>query len=108
MTPTAPPAPVSPVLAIDSAIVDSGSRNFYLASGVPCSAIDTTAPQVHAGTVTGQPQTSSASCRLHLYLPVRDAHVMPGFKHSLIGIGRLCDENCTVLLTKHTLQVFDP
>ena len=33
---------------------------------------------------------------------------MPSFNNSLIAISRLCDENCTVLFTKHTVNVFDP
>ena len=45
---------------------------------------------------------------MYLNLPVRDSHIMPSFNNSLIAISRLCDENCTVLFTKHTVNVFDP
>ena len=41
-------------------------------------------------------------------LPVTDTHIMPGFHHYLLGIGKLCDEDCTVLFTKHSVQLFTP
>ena len=43
-----------------------------------------------------------------MYLPVTDDHIMPGFQHSLLGIGKLCDEDCTVLITNHSVQVCNP
>ena len=56
----------------------------------------------------GQAQTSSLSCQLHLDLLFLNAHIMPGFKHSLLGIGNLCNDNYTVIFTKQTVQVFNP
>ena len=101
-------SPILPTATPESAIADSGSSNIYLTLGAPSTHINIHAPKFHVGASTVQDQTSSASCQLHLDLPVRDAHIMPGFKHSLLGIGKLCDKNCTVLFAKQTVQVFSP
>ena len=41
-------------------------------------------------------------------LPVTDAHIMPSFQHSLLVIGKLFDEDCKFLFTKHSVQVCNP
>ena len=33
---------------------------------------------------------------------------MPGFSHSLVGIGNLCDIACTITFTKHGVTVYEP
>ena len=70
--------------------------------------INQQAPKTLVGTDTGQTQASSASFHLNLELPVTDAHTMTGFQHSFLGIGKLCDEDCTVLFTKQSVQVCNP
>ena len=32
---------------------------------------------------------------------------MPGFTHNLFGIGNLCDKDCKVLFTKHSVSIYD-
>ena len=34
-------------------------------------------------------------------------HIMPGFKHTLIGVGLLCDADCTVTFTRAAVIVWD-
>ena len=41
-------------------------------------------------------------------LLITDAHIIPGFQNSLLGIGKLFNEDCTVLFTKPSVQVFIP
>ena len=101
-TPTTPsPIPTTSIIS------DTGASGFYLSKGPPCSTINPQAPKVLVGTATGQTQASSDSCHLNLDLPVTDAHIMPGFQNFLLGIGKLFDEYCTVLFTKHSVQVFN-
>ena len=71
-------------------------------------AINPKSPKIFVGTATCQTQASSASCHLNMDLPVTDAQIMPGFQHSLLDIGKLFDEDFTVLFKKHSIQVFNP
>ena len=34
-------------------------------------------------------------------------HIMPGFRHNLLGIGNLCDKDCRVVFTKHSVVMYD-
>ena len=104
-SPTPPPLPTS---ATASIIADTRASGFYLVKGSPCSAIKPKAPKILFDTATGQTQASYASCHLNMDLPVTDAHIITGFQHSLLGIGKLCDEDCTVLSKKHSVQLFNP
>ena len=65
--------------------------------------IDCAAPKVTIGTATGQTQRSTGTGELNLpklpsNFPVT-GHIMPGFRHTLIGVGPLCGADCTVTLT---------
>ena len=35
-------------------------------------------------------------------------HVMPGFQENLVGVGPMCDANCTVKFTKHIVNIYSP
>ena len=64
--------------------------------------IDVSAPKISVGTATGQAQRSAAAANFPKLpqLPEdfpRTGHVMPSFKHTLIGIGPICDADCKVL-----------
>ena len=63
---------------------------------------------VNVGTVSGTRYTSSAYCNLHLHtILTRGGHIIPGFQHSLVGIGTLCDRGCKVIYDKKTVHVLD-
>ena len=73
------------------AIVDSGSIGIYLTLEAHKKQVNCSAPDIQVGTESGQPHTSSASCKLDLpglpkNLPT-SGHVMPAFHHNLFGIG---------------------
>ena len=74
--------------------------------------IDRTAPKVTVGTATGQTQLSTGTGELNLpklltNFPVT-GHIMPGFRHTLIGVCLLCDADCTVTFTRAAVVVRDP
>ena len=73
--------------------------------------IDCAAPKVTVGTATGQTQLSTGTGELNLpkipaNFPVT-GHIMPGFRHTLIGVGPLCDADCTVTFTSAAVVVRD-
>ena len=73
--------------------------------------IDRTAPKVTVVTATGQTQLSTGTGELNLpNLPSNfqaTGHIMPGFRHTLIGVGPLCDADCTVTFTSTAVVVRD-
>ena len=93
----------------DTAIVDSGASGWYFTPGSPVSNVNNTEATIHAGTATGQAQTSEASCKLTTpdLPPGLFGHIMPGFTHSLLGIGSLCDKYCKFLFTKHSVSIYE-
>ena len=68
-------------------------------------------PKVTVGTATGQTQSSTGTGELNLPKLPSDfpvtGHIMPGFKHTLIGVGPLCDADCTVTFTRAAVIVRD-
>ena len=69
------------------------------------------APHTRVGTAPGQILHSTATGTLNLPMlppgPARNGHVMPSFKHMLVGIGNLGDSDCTVTFTKTRVDVMD-
>ena len=54
----------------------------------------------------------TAHARYNLQLPhvskqASDADILPTFKHSLISVGQLCDDNCTATFTKHRCTIYN-
>ena len=73
--------------------------------------IERSAPKVIVGTATGQSQNSTGTGELNLPklpsgFPVT-GHIMPGCLHILIGLGPLCDADCTVTFTRVAVIVRD-
>ena len=73
--------------------------------------IDRSAPRVTVGTATGQTQSATGTGelkppKLPYNLPVT-GHIMPGFRHILIGVGLLCDVDCTVTFTSAAVVVIE-
>ena len=93
----------------DTAIVNSGASGWYFTPDAPVSNANKTAATIRVGTETGQAQESEASCKLPLPdLPTGlFGHVMSRFKHNLLGIWNLCDKDCRLLFTKHSVIVYD-
>ena len=91
-----------------------GFRHTLIGVGPLCDAdcTDHAAPKVTVGTATGQTQVSIGTGELNLpKLPANfpvTGHIMPGFRHTLIGVGPLCDADCTVTFTSTAVVVRDP
>ena len=71
--------------------------------------IDHAAPKVKVGTAKGQAKKSAGTVNLALtHLPLDFPikwHLMPGFRHTLIGVGDLCDADCAVTFTHEAVIV---
>ena len=83
----------------------------YFAADAPIVNINLSAPAVKVGTATGQKQQSTGTGDLNLPqlpsgLPIT-GHIMPGFRHTLIWVGPLCDAGCTVTFTRESVIVRD-
>jgi len=91
--------------------MDSGVSDIFLMTGAPLVDVDKTVPKVSVCTAAGQPESSSATCKLaRPDLPddvPTSGYVMPGFHHNLLGIGKFCDAECKVLFTKTTVTIFN-
>ena len=75
-------------------------------------AVDTHAPSITVGTATGHVQQSTATAEINLpQLPSafpKTGHIMPGFKHTLMGVGPICDADFQVLFSKYLVKIFGP
>jgi hypothetical protein len=97
------PFPIPPSPAT-TAIADSGASNFYLTPAAPVININPSAAKVTVGDAAGSKHRSSAQANIQLDLPICNAKIMPFFQHNLMGIGKLCDNDCKVVLTKRPSQ----
>ena len=92
-------------------IVDSGATDIYFSTDYPIVNVDRSAPKVTVGTATVQYQKSTGTGELNLPklpygFPVT-GHIMPGFQHTLIVLGPLCDADYTVAFTSAAVIVRD-
>ena len=92
-------------------IIDPGATDIYFSADAPIVNIDCSAPKVTVGTATGQSQNSTGTGELNLHkLPSGfkfTGHIMPGFRHTFICVGPLCDADCTVKFTRAAVIVKD-
>ena len=69
--------------------------------------VNTTSPPDISGADTGQIQQSYVACKLPItQIPFHSGHIMPSFKHNLVGIGKLSKHVYKVLYNKHAITVF--
>ena len=96
----------------DTGVVNSSVRNIYFAKEALIQKSNAAAPKLHFGTATDQVQFSVGTGTLALSsIPSNfpcSGHVIPSFKHTLIGIGSICDNDCRGLSTEHAIVVYDP
>ena len=85
--------------------------DIYFSADAPIVNVDCSAPKLTVGTATGQSQKSTGTGELNLPKPPSGfpvtGHIMPRFRHTLIGVGPLCDADCTVTFTHAALIVMD-
>ena len=91
--------------------IDSGAKEIYFSADAPMVNIDRSSPKVTVGTATGQTQSSTGTGELNIPklpygFPVT-GHIVPGFKHTLKGVGPLCDADCTFTFTYAAVIVWD-
>jgi hypothetical protein len=93
----------------DTAILDSGCTSNFLSAAAPCSDKQAAHVPLNVNMPNGTPIQSSHTCNLLLTdMPpqARQAHILPGLVHnSLIAVGQLCDNGCSVTFTQDQVTV---
>jgi hypothetical protein len=93
----------------DTAIIDSGFTSNFLSAADPCSDKQEAHVPRNVNMPTGMTIQSSHTCSFLLTdLPpqARQAHILPGLVYnSLISVGQLCDNECSVILTQDQVMV---
>jgi hypothetical protein len=93
----------------DTAILDSGCTSNFLSAAAPCSDKQEAHVLLNVNMSNGTRIQSSRKCNLLLTdLPpqARQAHILPGLVHnSLISVGQLCDNRCSVTFTQEHVTV---
>jgi hypothetical protein len=89
-----------------TAIADSGARDsFYLTPAAPVININPSATKVAVDDAAGTRHRSSAQADIQFNLPSCNAKIMPSLQHNLMGIGKLCDNDCKVVFDKTAITV---
>ena len=87
--------------------MDSGASGLYFALNAPVINTNPVAPEIAVGTVTGQVQNFTATGQLALpNLPLTfptTGHIMPGFNHTLLGVGPIYKANYTIPFSKDAI-----
>ena len=90
-------------------ILDSGATHLYIAPNAPHGPLDTSTATVKVGTANGQVATSAAKSTLPIPQLVADfpttGYIMPSFTNTFIGVGPICDANCTIVFKKKYVTV---
>ena len=85
-------------------IVDSGTTHLYIAPNVPTRPLDTSAATIKVGTANGQVSTSAEKANLPIPQLAAEfptmGYIIPYFTNTLIGVGPICDANCTIVFKK--------
>jgi hypothetical protein len=93
----------------DTAILDSGCTSNFLSATAPCSNKQAAHVPLNVNMPNGTTIKSSHTCDLLLTdLPpqARKAHILPGLVYnSLISVGQLCDNGCSVTFTQEQVTV---
>ena len=93
-------------------IVGSGVTQIYIAPNAPYEKIDTTGKHTRVGTANGQVANSTAMATLPIPQVKADfptkGYIMPKLTNTLIGVGPICDADCTVVFKKEDVTVLSP
>ena len=93
-------------------IVDSGATHLYIAPSAPHGPPDTSAATISVGTANGQVEKYSAKSTLPIPHLAADfpttGCIITSFTNTLIGVGPICDADCTVIFTKKDVTVLSP
>ena len=74
--------------------------------------MDTTGKHIRVGTANGQVANSTAMAtppipQVKSDLPTK-GYIMPTFTNTLIGVGPICDADCTVVFKKEGVTLLSP
>ena len=90
-------------------IVDSGATHLYVAPKEPHGPPDNIVNTIKVGTANGKVKTPAAEATLYIPQLAADfpttGYTMPYFTNTLIGVGPICDANCTVVFKKKDITV---
>jgi hypothetical protein len=93
----------------DTAILDSGCTINFISAAAPCSDKQAAHIPLNVNMPNGTTIQSSHTCNLlptDLPPQARQAHILPGLVHnSLILLGQLCDNGCSVTFTQDQVTV---
>jgi hypothetical protein len=93
----------------DTAILDSGCTSNFLSAAAPCSDKQAVHVPLNVNMPNGTKIQLAHTCNLLLTdLPPQalQAHILPGLVHnSLISVGQLCDNECSVTFTQNQVTV---
>jgi hypothetical protein len=93
----------------DTALLDSGCTIIFLSAAAPCSNKQAAHVPLNVNMPNGTTIQLSHTCNILLTdLPpqAQQAHVIPGRVHnSLISVGQLCDNGCSVTFTQDQVTV---
>ena len=100
------------VQADQTGIVDSGATHMYIAPNVTYGEMNTTTKKIRVGTANGQVAISKATATLPIPKLDTDFHIkgciMPNFINTVIGVGPICDANCTVVFREKDVTDMSP
>jgi hypothetical protein len=92
-----------------TAILESGCTSNFLSAAAPCSDKQAAHVPLNVNMPNGETIQSSHTCNLlltDLQHQARQAHILPGLVHnSLISVGQLCDNDCSVTFTQDQVLV---
>ena len=106
--------PAAPIILPqkDTGIVDSGETHLYISPSAPHGPLNTNASKVSVVTANRQVERLSSTAtlpipQLALYFPTT-GYIVPSFTNTLVGVGPICNANCTVVFTKQDVIVISP
>ena len=93
-------------------ILDSVATHLYIAPYVPHGTPDTIAATISVDTANGKVEKLPAKATLPIpqlasEFPTTE-DIIPSFTNTPIGVGPICDADCTVVFTKKDLTVLSP
>ena len=94
---------------MNTGIPDSGATGFYYSQDALVTDFQNNGSTTVVGTATGQFHTSTTTARHQIpNLPdnfPRTDYVLPAFQDMLLGLGTICDADCTVLFDKRAVTI---
>ena len=100
------------LLQRDTGILDSGTTHLYIAPTAPHGPPNKIFPQISVGTANVHIERSSADATLPISQLEADfpttGYIMLSFTNTVVGVGSICDTDCTVLFAKHYVRLFSP